>query len=89
MPLVEHAYSNTIHSSNSKAPFEVIEGCPKLPLILQTHDKIFATDEYVHNISIAFQKTKEAITHAQEKHKKAAHKHQRLLAFKEDEWVLL
>ena len=38
LPLVEYAYNNTIHSSVGKSPFEVIEGCPKPPLILQTHD---------------------------------------------------
>ena len=34
LPLVEYAYNNTIHSSTGKAPFEVIEGRPKPPLIL-------------------------------------------------------
>ena len=35
LPLVEYAYNNTIHSSTSKAPFEIIEGKPKPPLILK------------------------------------------------------
>ena len=34
LPLLEYAYNNTIHCSTSKALFEVIEGWPKLPLIL-------------------------------------------------------
>ena len=34
LPLVQYAYNNTIHSFTRKAPFEVIEGFPKLPLIL-------------------------------------------------------
>ena len=44
LPLVEYTYNNTVHSSTAKAPFEVIEGHPKLPLILQTHDKFFAAN---------------------------------------------
>ena len=48
-----------------KAPFEVIEGHPKPPLMLQTHNKIFAPAyEYAHDISIAFDKIKNAISHA-------------------------
>ena len=59
-----------MHSSIGKAPFEVIEGRPKLPLMLKPHDKIFAADEYVRDISVAFDKIKDAISKAQEKHKK-------------------
>ena len=54
LPLVEYAYNNTVHTSTGKAPFEIIEGRPKLPIILK--DKIFAADEYVHDTSIAFDK---------------------------------
>ena len=43
----------------------------------------------MRDISVAFEKIKEAISHAQEKHKRAADKHRRSLAFKEDDWVLL
>ena len=42
LPLVEYAYNNTVHTSTGKAPFEIIEGRPKLPLLLKTNDKIFA-----------------------------------------------
>ena len=35
LPLVEYAYNNTMHSSTSRSPFEVIEGKPKLPLMLK------------------------------------------------------
>ena len=89
LPLVEYAYNNTVHTSTGKALFEIIEGRPKLPLLLRTNDKIFAADAYVRDISVAFEKIKEAISHAQEKHKRAADKHRRSLAFKEDDWVLL
>ena len=34
LPPVEYAYNNYVHSSIGKTPFEVMEGCPKLPLIL-------------------------------------------------------
>ena len=61
LPLIEYACNTTVHSSMGKALFELIEGRLKPPLLLQTHDKICATDEYVHDISIAFEKIKEAI----------------------------
>ncbi|MCO5591759.1 hypothetical protein L7F22_045751 [Adiantum nelumboides] len=35
LPLVEYAYNNTVHTSTRKAPFEVIEGRPKSPLLLK------------------------------------------------------
>ena len=41
LPLVEYAYNNTIHTSIGKAPFEVIEGKSKSPLLLKMHGKIF------------------------------------------------
>ena len=89
LPLVEFAYNNTVHTSTGKAPFEIIEGRAKLPLIIKPHEKIFAADEYVRDIAVAFDKVKDAIAKAQEKHKKAADKHRRPVAFKDDEWVLL
>jgi hypothetical protein len=42
LPLVEYAYNNTIHTSTGKSPFEIIEGRPKLPLIVKSLGKIFA-----------------------------------------------
>ncbi|MCO5564895.1 hypothetical protein L7F22_018563 [Adiantum nelumboides] len=89
LPLVEYAYTNTVHTSIGKAPFEVIEGRPKSPLLLKVHGKIFAADEYSRDLKEAFQKIKEAISIAQQKQKAAANKHQRALAFKENDWVLL
>ncbi len=47
LSLVEYAYNNTIHTSTCKPPFEVIEGRPRLPLILKPHNKIFAANEEV------------------------------------------
>ena len=44
LPSVEYAYNNTIHSSIGKAPFEVIEGRPKLTLIVKYLGIVFATD---------------------------------------------
>ena len=85
---MEYAYNNTIHTSTGKSPFEVVEGRPKVPLILRTHEQIFAADEYVHEVQHAFQKIKEALQRAQEKHKQAADKHRRKLNLKEDDWVL-
>ncbi|MCO5557717.1 hypothetical protein L7F22_011288 [Adiantum nelumboides] len=89
LPLVEYAYNNTVHTSTRKAPFEVIEGRSKSPLLLKVHGKIFAADEYSRDLKKSFQKIKEAISIAQQKQKAAANKHRRALAFKENAWVLL
>ncbi|MCO5589327.1 hypothetical protein L7F22_043293 [Adiantum nelumboides] len=89
LPLVEYAYNNTVHTSTWKAPFEVIEGRPKSPLLLKVHGKIFAADEYSRDLKESFQKIKEAISISQQKQKAVATKHRRALAFKENDWVLL
>ncbi|MCO5585889.1 hypothetical protein L7F22_039823 [Adiantum nelumboides] len=89
LPLVEYAYNNTVHTSTGKAPFEVIEGRPKSPLLLKVHGKIFVADEYSRDLKESFQKIKEAISISQQKKKAAANKHRRALAFKENHWVLL
>ncbi|MCO5578506.1 hypothetical protein L7F22_032349 [Adiantum nelumboides] len=54
LPLVEYAYNNTIHTSIGKAPFEVIEGRTKSPLLLKVHGKIFAADEYSQDLKESF-----------------------------------
>ncbi|MCO5547639.1 hypothetical protein L7F22_001090 [Adiantum nelumboides] len=89
LPLVEYAYNNIVHTSTEKAPFEVIEGRPKSPLLRKVHGKIFAADEYSRDLKESFQKIKEAISISQQKQKVAANKHRRALAFKENDWVLL
>ncbi|MCO5603385.1 hypothetical protein L7F22_057535 [Adiantum nelumboides] len=89
LPLIEYACNNTVHTSTGKAPFEVIEGRPKIPLLLKVHGKIFAADEYSRDLKESFQKIKEAISITQQKQKAAANKHRRALAFKENDWVLL
>ncbi|MCO5593953.1 hypothetical protein L7F22_047972 [Adiantum nelumboides] len=89
LPLVEYAYNNTVHTSTGKAPFEVIEGRSKSPLLLKVHGKIFAADDYSRDLKESFHKIKEAISIAQQKQKAAANKHRRALAFKENDWVLL
>ncbi|MCO5588471.1 hypothetical protein L7F22_042428 [Adiantum nelumboides] len=58
LPLVEYAYNNTVHTFTAKAPFEVIEGRPKSPLLLKVHGKIFAIDEYSRDLKEFFQKIK-------------------------------
>ncbi|MCO5586494.1 hypothetical protein L7F22_040434 [Adiantum nelumboides] len=89
LPLVEYAFNNILHTSTGKAPFEVIEGRSKSPLLLKVHGKIFAADEYSRDLKESFQKIKEAISISQQKQKAAANKHRRALAFKENDWVLL
>ncbi|MCO5565008.1 hypothetical protein L7F22_018678 [Adiantum nelumboides] len=85
----QYAYNNTIHTSTGKTPFEVIEGRLRLPLILKPHEKIFAADEEVRDIRVAFDKIKESIQSAQQTYKRAADKHRKPLQFKEGDWVLL
>ncbi|MCO5564104.1 hypothetical protein L7F22_017760 [Adiantum nelumboides] len=89
LPLVEYAYNNTVHTSTGKTPFEIVEGIPKVPLILRTKEQIFAADEYVRDVREAFAKVKEPLQRAQVKQKEAADKHRRHLDLKEDDWVLL
>ena len=72
-----------------KTSFEVIEGRPRLLLILKPHNKIFATDEEVRDIRISLDKIKESISLAQQKYKRVANKHRKSLEFQEDDWVLL
>ncbi|MCO5596825.1 hypothetical protein L7F22_050895 [Adiantum nelumboides] len=83
------SYAQVFHEAGGKAPFEVIEGRPKSPLLLKVHGKIFAADEYSRDLKESFQKIKEAISISQQKQKAAANKHRRALAFKESDWVLL
>ena len=89
LPLVEHAYNNTVHSSTGKTPFEIVEGRPKVPPILRMKGDIFAADEHVRDIKESFQKIREAILAYQQRPKRATDKHRRHLEFKEDDWVLL
>ena len=35
LPMVEYAYNDTIHTSMGKTPFEIVEGRPKLPLVVK------------------------------------------------------
>ena len=50
LPMVEYAYNNTIHTSTSKTPFEIIEGRPKLPLMVKYLSNVFAANEYSKKI---------------------------------------
>lgn len=70
-----------------KAVSEIIRQQTKNPLTLETYNKMFVADRRVHDISVVFDKFREAISHAKEMCKQAVEKHRRLLALKEDEWV--
>ena len=89
LPLVEYAYNNTVHSSTSKNPFEIIEGKPKPPMLLKTKHNIFAANEYVRDIQDSFKKIKQFISALQQKQKRVVDKHKLPLEFKPDDWVLL
>ena len=45
IPMVEYAYNKTIHTSIGKTPFEIVEGRPKLPLIVKYLSNVFAANE--------------------------------------------
>ena len=87
--MVEYAYNNTIHTSTSKTPFEIVEGRPKLPLMVKYLGNVFAADEYSRDLSESFQKVKDAISIVQYKQKLTGDKHRRALVFKDNDWVLL
>ncbi|MCO5610528.1 hypothetical protein L7F22_064767 [Adiantum nelumboides] len=89
LPLVEYAYNNTVHSSTSKAPFEIVEGGKKVPPILHTKDKIFEADKYVQDMDEMYKKVKMALEKTQAKQKKAANRHRREVIFSLGDWVLL
>ncbi|MCO5592713.1 hypothetical protein L7F22_046716 [Adiantum nelumboides] len=88
LPLVEFAY-NIIHSSTSKAPFEIVGGARKPPPMIKVMDDVFEADKFVENLDLAYQQVQQAIQKAQEKQKKAVNKHRRQLHFREGDWVLL
>ena len=71
---MEYVHNNTIHTSTGKTPFEVIEGRPRLPLILKPLEKIFAANEEVRDIRVAFDKIKDSIHLAQQQFKNIADK---------------
>ncbi|MCO5613218.1 hypothetical protein L7F22_067494 [Adiantum nelumboides] len=49
---------NTMHSSTSKAPFEIVEGGKKVPPVLHTKDKIFEADKYVQDMDEMYKKAR-------------------------------
>ena len=85
----EYAYNNTIHTSTGKTPFEIMEGWPKLPLMVKYLGNVFAANEYSRDLFESFKKVKDAISIAQHKQKLVADKHRQALVFKENDWVLL
>ena len=87
--MVKYAYKNTIHTSMGKTPFEIVEGRPKIPLMVKYLSNVFATDEYSQDLIKYFQKVKDAISIMQQKQKLAIDKHRQALVFKENDWVLL
>ena len=62
LPLLEYAYNYTVHTSIGKAPFEIIEGRPKLPLIVKMLGNVSAADEYSRDLKESFQKIKGSIS---------------------------
>ena len=54
LPMVEYAYNNTIHTSTCKTPFKIIEGRPRLPLIFEYLNNVFAIDKYIKDLTKSF-----------------------------------
>ena len=82
--------NNTVHTSTKKAQIEIIEGRPKLPLIVKTLGHVFAANEYSRDLKESFQKIKDYISIAQKRQKATTvDKHRKHLVFKENDWVLL
>ena len=78
-----------MHTSTRKAPFKIIEGRPKIPLIVKMLEKVFATDEYSQDLKESFQKIKDSIFIPHKRQNVVANKHRKHLVFKENNWVLL
>ena len=74
-PLMEYAFNNTVHSSIGKTPFEIIEGKPKPPMLLDRKHNIFVANEYVRDIQDSFKKIKGFIFASHQKHKRVVDKH--------------
>ena len=62
LPMVEYMYNNPIHTSMGKTPFEILEGKPKLPLIVKYLGNVFAIDKYSKDLKESFQRVKDAIS---------------------------
>ena len=56
--ILEYAYNNTVHTSTKKAPFEIIEGRPKLYLIEKMLGKVFVSNKYSRDIKEFFKRLK-------------------------------
>ena len=78
-----------VHSSTKKTLFEIGRERSKVPSLLRTNDKIFAANEYVHDLQSAFQRVKDAIRYFEHKQKVEIGKHRCAKIFKFDDWVLL
>ena len=52
--IVEFAYKNTIHSSTSKTPFEIIYGRSLPTPLMQTKERIFTVDQFVEDYDSAY-----------------------------------
>ena len=82
--MLEYAYNKTIHTSTGKTPFEIVEGRPKLPLMVNYLSNVFAADEYSKDLTKSFQRVKDAISTAQKKQKLEGDKHRQAMVFKEN-----
>lgn len=84
LPLVEYVYNNTLHSSMSKALFEIIYAKFLLPDILRTKDKTSTIDEHVKAVDTAYAQIKKATKSMQDEMRKATNEHRCPLELKED-----
>ena len=73
--MVEYAYNDTIHTSTGKNPFDIVEGRPKLPLMVKYTSNVSIVDEYSKDLKDSFQRAKDAISITQQKQKFIIDKH--------------
>ncbi|MCO5592701.1 hypothetical protein L7F22_046704 [Adiantum nelumboides] len=93
--LVDYAYNNIVHTSTSKAPFEIMEGgkkvksCPFANKGQDIQGRLVCAKWYVQNVDEAYKKIKIALEKTRSKQKKAADCHRRELVFSLGDWVFL
>ena len=68
LPMVEYAYNNTIHTSTSKIPFEIINGRPKFPLVVVKYlSNVLVANDCNKDLTKSFQRIKDYISIVQQK----------------------
>ena len=62
LSMVEYACKIRIHNCMVKIPFKIVEGRPKLPMMVKNLGNAFAADEYSKDLKELIQRVKDAIS---------------------------